>query len=319
MRLLRGSLERSAHLSAVRNHTDGAMCEFVRDMRIAKRSPATITARVELLERLRRYLADRTPPLGLLEADTDVLRDFQATYAHLAPASVDIYTRHMKSFYRWAHSERGMLDTDPAARLAQPRVPRGRPRPLNATDLQILFAATRGPLRVVFALAVFAGLRRGEICALQRHDLDLDGPTATALINGKGGRQRIVPILRPVLDELYTAGLPRAGYVVLDERGRPWQPPKLSIACHHHLRGLGLDATLHSGRHTFATHAARITKDPMFVRDMLGHASVATSEIYMASDLSDAHVKLAQMSTLAEGLLGHGSPQGLRVVGDGLS
>lgn len=57
-------------------------------------------------------------------------------------------------------------------------------------------------------------------------------------------------------------------------------------------------------RHYFATYAARITKDPLFVRDLLGHASVATTEIYMASDMEGAHARLAGLTAQAERVLG---------------
>src|SRR5690349_1364470 len=77
-----------------------AMREYVRDLRIAKRSEVTISHRVELLERLRSFLADRE--IALIEATTDDLRDFQATFAHRQPATVDLYTRHMQALFRWA-------------------------------------------------------------------------------------------------------------------------------------------------------------------------------------------------------------------------
>lgn len=277
------------------------MRQYVTEMKIAKLSPVTIADRIEVLERLRRYL-DGQHGVGLLDAAPEQLRGFQATFAHLAPASVNIYTRHVRAFYQWA-TDRGRVAANPAASLVVPRIPRTRPHPTRLEDLRIVLRCTpRGALRLVYVLAAFAGLRRGEICRLQRPDLDLDSTLATALIHGKGGHERTVPLLRPVVDELYGYGLPRAGYVVL-RGGRPYDPEMLSVDSHRHLASLGVETTLHSMRATFATCVARATRDPLFARDLLGHQSVATTEVYMESSTADAHLRLAPLTTLAAELL----------------
>lgn len=271
--------------------------QYRTEMQIAKYSPVTIDDRLSLLRRLAEHIGK-----PLLDATEDDLRDFQAQFAHLAPTSVNIYSRHMKAFYAWA-ARRRLIDRSPAEDLIIPKVPKGRPHPTTADELRIIFACTRGVLRLVYVLAAFAGLRRGEICRLQRRDLDLSQSLATALVHGKGGKERIVPLLAPVVAELFDFGLPRTGWVVLKD-GRPYSPAKLSVDSHTHLHRLGLATTLHSMRGTFATNAARATRDPLFVRDLLGHASVATTEIYMASDMDGAHERLAAVSALAESYLG---------------
>jgi integrase len=275
------------------------MTEFVTHMRILKRSEVTIAKRVELIERLRCFLGDT----GLMAASTEQLREFQATYAHLAPASVDIYTRHLKAFYVWA-AERGHIETDPAAALGTPRLSHGSPHPTRPEDLAMIFACTTGTLRTAYVLAAFAGLRCGEICRLRGEDIDRN-PPATAFIHGKGGKDRTIPLLPPVLDEL--RGAPRRGWIITHE-GKPYRPNELSIASSKHLlHKLGAETTLHSMRHFFGTEAVRLSHDILLVRDILGHASVDTTQIYTKS-LGDAHVQLAG---LGAGLL---RPQRLRAV-----
>lgn len=261
------------------------MREFILHMQIAKRSPVTVKARVECVERLRRHLA---PDVELLAASTDDLIGFQATYAHLAPASVDIYTRHIQAFYRWA-TVRGYIDVDPSVALALPVIRKGRPHPTAPEDLKIIFACTLGGLRKAYALATFAGLRCGEIARLENSAIDYH--TNTALIVGKGGKERIVPLLPAVIAEI--RGDTRRGRVVTLRNGGPYTPNRLSVDSHKHLREIGVETTLHSMRHTFATNAARLTRDPLLVRDLLGHGSVQTTEIYMDSDMTDAHRRLA--------------------------
>lgn len=274
----------------------GVVDQFISDMRIAKYSPATIKSRVEAIERLRLFLAD-TP---LIQATPDELRAYQDSYAHNAPATVDVYTRHVQAFFQWA-ARRGFVPADPTLGMTRTRVRKGKPHPVSFDDLRVIFAATSGFLRTVYILATFAGLRRGEICRLEARDIyDLRGDTPRALVHGKGGKDRTVPLIEPVAAELRSA--PRRGFVVTDA-GRPLQPERLSIQSHYHLHGLGFETTLHSMRHTFATESVRITKDLLLVRDLLGHESVATTEIYAESDVTRAHAQLAELGTAARQVL----------------
>lgn len=277
------------------------MQQFRRDMEIAKYSPVTIGDRIEVVERFRRWL-DKP----LLEATGEDLRAYQATFSHLAPASVDIYTRHLKAFYQWAHKRR-LIAEDPSTDMILPRLPKGLPHPTSHEDLRVIFACTDGPLRLAYVLAAFAGLRRGEICRLHRRDLQLGQREPVALVHGKGGKDRKVPLLAPVVMEIERSGLAH-GWVVHLSGGRAYPPERLSADSTHLLRHrLGLSTTLHSMRGTFATSAGRRTRDPMFVRDLLGHSSVATTEIYVQTSMRDAHERLAGVASEAWDMLGMGT------------
>lgn len=274
------------------------LVQYTEEMRVRQYSPATIEDRTAVLQRLARFARKPLP-----DCDAADVRDFQATFAHLAPASVNVYSRHIKAFFDWA-TKRRLLAENPCEEMVVPKVPKGRPHPTAADDLRMIFACTSGSLRIAYVLAAFAGLRRGEICALQRPDLNLaDAGQPTALVRGKGRKERVVPLLPPVVAELLDYGLPRAGWVVL-RNGKRYDPEKLSIDSHYHLLGLGVQTTLHSMRAAFATRAAQVTHDPLFVRDLLGHESVATTEIYVGTSMLDAHARLTAMSAAAEGILG---------------
>lgn len=273
------------------------LLDFVVDMRLANLSPKTIGARMDVLQRLSAHLGS-----PLLAVTGDQLRAYQARFASLAPASINIYTRHMKAFYAWA-VQRGHLEVDPAAELIVPKVRRGRPHPTTPEDVRRIFSCTHGTLRLAYALAAFAGTRCAEICALQRQDVVLHPGEPTALIHGKGDQWRTIPLVPAVVDELRAYGLPRAGYV-LSHLGRPLEPHRLSNMSTHYLQRLGIPTTLHSLRHYFLTNAARLTHDPLFVRDLAGHQSVTSTEIYIDTDMNDAHRRLAGVASLAEDLLG---------------
>lgn len=263
------------------------------DMQTANLSPRTVTDRIDVLTRLEAFLGH-----PLETASTDELLDWQRQFRHRAPATIDVYTRHVQAYFRWA-LKRHLIDRDPSAELIRPKLHRGLPHPTPLDELRVIFTLTTGPLRLPYLLATFAGLRCMEICALDRSDLDLEREP-WMVVRGKGGRVRRVPILPPVLDALPH----RPGRVARTWTGLTWTPKRLSVESHRHLHGLGLSTTLHSMRHTFLTHAARMTRDPLFVRDLAGHASVATTEIYMQSSLDGAHDRLAGFSRLGDDLLG---------------
>lgn len=284
----------------------GTLAQYAADMRTAQYSPVTIRDRIELLVRLARHIH----PTALLDATEDELRGFQSTYAHLSPNSANVYTRHVRALYTWAYKRRLIL-RNTAEDLDVPRVPRGMPHPTSFDDLRTIFACTTGQLRMAYVLAAFEGMRRGEICRLHVRDVELEG-VPTLLVNGKGGHQRRIPLLAPVLAELQQHAVRRGWVLNID--GKPYPVEKLSIDSHTHLRGLGLRTTLHSMRGTFATNAGRLTKDPMLIRDLLGHQSVATTQIYMETDMNNAHARLASFSQLAGETLESSRPA-LRVVG----
>ena len=245
----------------------------------AQWSVETISDRIYGLARLARWLL----PTALLLATPEQLQAWQASIRHLTPNTVRVYSMHVRQFYAWA-TDAGLIADDPARRLAKPRVARGKPRPMAHTDVETLFAICTGPLRLVFTFAAFAGLRCGEIARLMRNDIDLYGTPPMVYVRGKGRRERSVPLIGPLIEELHAAGhgARRPGPLLLNSEGRPWRPDSLSASTNRWLHDvLGTESTLHSLRHWYGTHLARITKDPLFVRDMLGHSSVSTTEIYM--------------------------------------
>jgi integrase len=167
----------------------------------------------------------------------------------------------------------------------------------------MILACATGNLRVAYILVASAGLRAGEVCRLRWEDAQLDAAIPVALIHGKGGTERIVPLLVPVVEELLRRPQPHRGVIITRPDGRPIEPVEQSGSSTHFLRSIGMETTLHSMRHAFATQVVRMTKDVLFVRDLLGHQSLTTTQVYMNSDLDGAHDRLADMSTIATSML----------------
>lgn len=276
---------------------DPILGRFEAHMRTARLSPVTILKRMELLGRLLVFLGH-----PLLEATVDEMLAFQRTFDHLRPASVSIYTRHAQAFFRWA-IEWEHIEADPTRRMVKVKVAATVPHPTKPADLRLVFACARGRMRSAYVLAAFAGLRSGEICRARWDDLTIDAATPTMLIHGKGAKDRIVPLVAPVVEEIRALPLPHRGYLLTQDDGSPMDPLWLSGKSTVFLDSIGVESTLHSMRAAFATAVARSTRDPMFVRDLLGHASVATTQIYIESTWDGAHDKLAEFAEQAADMI----------------
>jgi len=272
------------------------LSRYALHMRTAKLSERTIGDRVELLRRLARFLPD-----GLLDATPDDLARFQSRFATLARATIDVYSRHVIAFYRWAFAY-GHVAEIPTGRMVVVKPRRGVPHPISEADLRMLLACSQGGLRMAYVLAAFAGLRAAEITRLRAEDLSLDAAQPVALVSGKGDRERIVPILDPVAAELQAAGITR-GPLARRKNGQPYTPHQLTSDSCAFMRALGIRSTLHSCRHYFASEVVKLTKDILLVRDLLGHSSVATTQIYMASSIDGASDRLANFSHSAASMV----------------
>jgi integrase len=128
-------------------------------------------------------------------------------------------------------------------------------------------------------LAAFAVLRCGEIGRLSGEDLTLSAAQPVALIHGKGGCERVVPLLPPVVAEL-RATVRGRGPVVLTPDGKPFTPDWLTNASSRFMKAVSVQSTLHSVRHYFASTIAQMTKDVLLVKDLLGNSSLQTTQIY---------------------------------------
>jgi integrase/recombinase XerD len=219
----------------------------------------------------------------------------------LAPTSLRRRAAAIRGFYRFAFGE-GLIDLDIAAHLDLPRMPRLLPETLTVVEVERLLdaAGSDEPAdphlrdRALLELLYAAGLRVSEALRLDREDLSLDG--AFVRVIGKGDKERLVPIgevailvLRSWLDgqraELvarhHVAPL-RGGPVFVGDRGRrlsrqqAWAGVKRAAAA----AGLSNRVSPHTLRHSFATHLLEGGADLRIVQELLGHASISTTQLY---------------------------------------
>jgi integrase/recombinase XerC len=204
----------------------------------------------------------------------------------------------VRSFFRWLVREE-ILDNAAPRGLRTPRVKRGLPRPLSETDAaRVIEEAANNDVEWIAArdaalvtLLYGAGLRISEALSLKRGDV----PLASSLtILGKGRKERVVPIL-PVIGvaiDRYVEKVPHAlspsSPLFVSRRGRPMQAREAQ-ALMQNLRGrLGLSetATPHALRHSFATHLLANGGDLRAVQELLGHASLSTTQVYTEVETS---------------------------------
>jgi len=236
----------------------------------------------------------------------------------LRPTSLRRRTAALRTFYRFALAEE-LVAVDVASHLDLPREPRILPDPLTIEEVERLLAAVdpeAGPPdpadgrrrarassaavigalrdRALLELLYAAGLRITEALRLDGDDLDLAGGSVRVI--GKGDRERVVPVGdvavawltryldvgRPVLAAADRSRAVRGGPVFLSDRGRrlgrnhAWTAVKRAAAT----AGLDKRVSPHTLRHSFATHLLEGGADLRVVQELLGHASISTTQIY---------------------------------------
>jgi integrase/recombinase XerD len=212
----------------------------------------------------------------------------------LAPSSLRRRAAALKGFYRFAYGE-GLIGVDVAAHLDLPRPARLLPETLTIDETErLLEAATDVRDRALLELLYAAGLRISEAINLDREDLSTDG--AFVRVIGKGDKERLVPVgevaldwltqwiegPRPALIALHHVAPVRGGPLFLGDRGGRLARQQAWAAVKRAATGAGLTDRVspHTLRHSFATHLLEGGADLRVVQELLGHASISTTQLY---------------------------------------
>jgi integrase/recombinase XerD len=200
----------------------------------------------------------------------------------------------VRSFHRFLMRE-GKADRDPSAGVVRPKLPRSLPRPLSVADVHRLLAspadATPAGLRdrAVLETLYGSGLRVSELVGLDVDDLEME--EGSVRVMGKGSKERDVPLggyARSALAAYLTRARPTLATarsrsaLFLNQRGGRLtrQGCAKILAAQVRRAGIGKRVTPHTLRHSFATHLLEGGADVRVVQELLGHASVATTQIY---------------------------------------
>lgn len=231
-----------------------------------------------------RALASTLMPRPLLDAKVGDLRRWLATQA--SAATTQRRMASVRTFFRWAMRE-GLVATSPAERLTPPKVARGLPRVLSVAEANTLVEAPeklrdRAILEVIYG----AGLRVAEAAKLDHGDLDLDAGLVRVRA-GKGRKDRIVPLGREAVAAVRALGVAAAETpLFLNTRGGRLSTRSLYEVVHRAAERLGLpDVHPHALRHSFATHLLGNGADVRAIQELLGHASLGTTQRYTQVDV----------------------------------
>lgn len=264
----------------------------------------TLAAYRRDLTRYVAFLTDRGrgAPGDVTEADVRdyvaALRAGDETHPPLAASSTARVVAAVHGWHRFCVGE-GWSAADPSSAVRPPNRPRRLPRAISVNDVERLLDAAGlgdGPVplrdRALLELAYSTGARISEVVGLDVDDLDLDPRTTSARLLGKGSKERIVPVgsfareaveaylvrARPVL----ASGGRGNAAVFLNTRGARLSRQTAWAVLRQAARraGIGDDVSPHTLRHSFATHMLAGGADVRVVQELLGHASVTTTQIY---------------------------------------
>jgi integrase/recombinase XerD len=274
------------------------VCDFLRRCAVERRlSEHTVRAYANDLADFRKSLAGDVAPA---EIAVDTLAHYFADMLGrraLAAASVRRRYACLRAFFAFCAERDGFADPFATFKLQLPRRKR-LPRTLSRPEIVSLMGSLRfiadaresddAVLATAVSLMVATGIRVGELCRLTLDDLSPDG--ATCRVHGKGSRDRVVFVgdraLRRELRTLVTArrrAAPAAlGALFVNRHGAPMKPQSIRSRLRRYARQVGLTrrVTPHMLRHTAATLLIETGVDIRFVQRLLGHSSIATTEIY---------------------------------------
>ena len=275
---------------------------------MAATSPADYLAHLEVERRMSAHtldayrrdlvaLSDWAQAQGIIDLASlqpEQLRAFVAAEHRrgLSPKSLQRRLSACRSYFQWL-LKNGRIRLNPAASIKAPKAPRKLPQVLDADEAaRLVEVPTDAKLglrdRALLELFYSSGLRLSELCALRWHDLDLGNGMVTVL--GKGSKQRSVPVgshARAALDAWRDeTGAPDAAPVFPGRGGRPISQRAVQIRIRQLAQRQGMFKHVHPHmlRHSFASHLLESSGDLRGVQELLGHADIATTQIYTHLD-----------------------------------
>ncbi len=251
--------------------------------------------------------APKLPPAAFQSLQAAGRNDVRAFLAHVqtrgaTPRTAARKLSSIRAAYRFFIRE-GLLEQNPAKAVRSPRLPKALPDVLSIPEVTALLEApdTSGALgirdRAILEVLYSSGMRAAELAGLSVRDIDLIG--GTALVTGKRQKQRIahlgayaVDAVRAYLQVRGELGQPAHDRLIVNARGGPLTTRSVQRVVEKYV-GLvlpsGREVSPHTLRHTFATHMLDGGADLRVVQEMLGHASLSSTQIY--THVSIDHLK----------------------------
>jgi integrase/recombinase XerC len=279
------------------------IADWLRDLGAVRRlAPKTLEAYRRDVAQFIAFLAGHLGgPVSLREVHDLRTSDFRAFMAHRRNSEVGARSlaralSAIRSFLHYLERE-GLVSNEALAAVRTPKIGRSLPKALTVLEARETLAATPQFEDIpwiaardvaVLTLLYGAGLRISEALAITAADLE----PQTLRVTGKGGKTRMVPLMAPVRAAIaeYLQQLPfivgRGEPIFRGSKGGPLSPRLIQLRLARLRGALGLppSATPHALRHSFATHLLGRGGDLRAIQELLGHASLSTTQIYTAVD-----------------------------------
>lgn len=240
---------------------------------------------------------------NLQEVNQEVLRQFLYNGRLNRNWTADTFLNHykgLKSFLKW-NVKRGNLVSNPIEQIEKPKLEKKLPKRISKQDaLKVLEHSFHQPYayryqryrdRAVFAVMIYAGLRSKEVLGLKMNDIDLQN-SVISVVNGKGGKDRVVPIcssLKNILEEFQkdrTRLKKEEIQFFCRLRGNgPFTCNGLKKVVERLKERSGVNFSPHKLRHTFATMMLEGGCDIFTLSKMLGHSDIKTTTIYLSASV----------------------------------
>ena len=264
--------------------------------RLSRHTLANYSRAVDVLFKLK-------DKIDLRDLETQQIRRFVARLhaAGLSGRTLALTLSAWRGLYRWLARHRG-FSANPVQGVRAPKSPRHLPKALSVEQAQQLLesappqtlATPAGARdRAMFELLYSSGLRLAELIALDADDGRLDLRQAEVTVTGKGGKTRTVPVggrardaLRDWLKARALLAAPQEKALFVGARGRRIAPGTVQTRLRAWAKRQGLGASVHPHmlRHSFASHVLQSSQDLRAVQEMLGHASISTTQVYTHLD-----------------------------------
>lgn len=286
-----------SYIQVVNASLSDDMASFANFLKFEKRySQHTLRAYSDDLDQLSTFLAEQFGDMPVDQLNSGIIRSWLASLkeAGLTARSLNRKISSLKSFFRYLQRT-GRLTKDPLSGISSPKSGRQLPSFVEEGQVHTLFEHVEFSddwagmtARLSMLLLYQLGLRLSELISCRERDVDVSNAQIKVL--GKGNKERIIPVAAPLLAEIaaYLAAkrtrLTGADteYLLVNERGRKLYPRYVQRLTEGYLR---LVTTIerkspHVLRHSFATHLANNGAELNAVKELLGHASLAATQVY---------------------------------------
>ncbi|MEO0042752.1 MAG: hypothetical protein RL329_2200 [Bacteroidota bacterium] len=267
-------------------------------------SPHTVTAYRTDLEQWNRFLSENLERLTTVAAVRHShLRSYVVFMmkAEMTPRSIHRKLSCLKTYFKWLEKQ-GWVTENPTTKLVAPKVGKRLPVVLTEPQTEQLFKeldfGTGYPAqrdRLILEILYETGMRRNELATLKRTDIDLKRLEIKVL--GKGNKQRLIPFGKSLLATIEAYLLERKqafpllleSTLLLTDKGEPIYDKLIYLVVHKYLSLVTNQEkrSPHVLRHSFATHLNNHGADLTAIKDLMGHANLSATQIYVHNDIAN--------------------------------